>query len=307
LVAWHRRGADECESAKRWTGALAHLERLLELEPKHWEYRERRGRDFEAMERWQDAAAEYRKALQGQPDRGESLASIGRVEVRLKNWTAATESLSRAVAKLPESAELYALRGQAEAELGRLEKAMADLSKAVSLGMNDALTWHQHTLLRLATGALDGYRKRCQRMARRFGDANDTETVSIVTWTCALGPDALHDLKPLLKRAERVAKDNPKFVPLQRSLAALLYRTGQFAPAAGRLEALKQPDDKAIAGSIFLAMTYQRLDRAAEAKKRLEQVPKDEDAVVRALPWQERVALSVLRKEAAGLIEAKKP
>jgi WD40 repeat protein/tetratricopeptide (TPR) repeat protein len=308
LLAWHRRGADECESAKRWTGALAHLERLLELEPKRSDYRERRGRNFEALERWQDAGTEYRKALESQPNRGDLLAGVGRAEYRLKNWTAATDWLSRAVAQMPEATELYALRGRAEAELGQFEKASADLNKAMSLGLNDALIWHQHTLLRLAAGDLDGYRKSCQRMARRFGDTDDPATSNLVAWTCAVGPDALTDLKPILQRVERAAKDNPKSPAHQRSLAALLYRTGQFAAAVAGLEAaLKQPGTRAVADTILLAMTFQRLNRSAEAKKLLEQTPRDEDAAIRALPWDERLALQLLRREAAKLVDVNKP
>jgi tetratricopeptide (TPR) repeat protein len=308
LLAWHQRGADECEAAKRWTGALAHLERLLDREPKHTEYRARRARDFEALERWQDAAAEYRKAVEAQPERGDLLAGIGRAEYQLKKWAAATDWLSRAIVKMPEAADLYALRGRAEAEVGQFEKARDDLGKAIGLGMNDAATWHQQVLLRLAAGDLDGYRKACLRMARRFGDSDDPTTIHLVAWTCSLAPEAVADLMPVLRRAERAVKNHPKTPKLERSLAALLYRTGKFAAAAVRLEeTLKQHEEGAALENVIVAMTYQRLDRAAEAKTRLEQAPKDEDAAIRALPWEERLALKLLRSEAAGLIEAKKP
>src|SRR5262249_20584498 len=134
LLAWHRRGADECEQGKQWAGALMHLERLAELEPKRWEHRARRAPTLVCLKRWQDAAAEYRKALESDPNRGELLAGMARVEMELKSWQTAVQWLDRAVAASPDDRDLWVLRGRAFAELGKLDKAAADFDKAMSLG-----------------------------------------------------------------------------------------------------------------------------------------------------------------------------
>jgi len=115
MLAWHQRGADECEQNKQWVGVLLHAERLAELEPKSWEHRAAAPARFAALERWQDAAAEYRKALDVDPDRGELLAGIARVEIELEMWQSASEWLNRAVRVTPDDRDLWALRGRAQA------------------------------------------------------------------------------------------------------------------------------------------------------------------------------------------------
>src|SRR5262249_47691339 len=159
-----------------------------------------------------DAAAEYRKALESDPSRGELLAGMARVEMELRAWQAAVGWLDRAVAASPDDQDLWVLRGRAFAELGKLDRAASDFDKAISLGSDDIAVWHARTLLRVAAGDLEGYRKACARMVRRFGDGNDTST-QLVARTCGLAPDASSDLKSVLRRAERAAAANPKSAP----------------------------------------------------------------------------------------------
>jgi WD40 repeat protein/tetratricopeptide (TPR) repeat protein len=306
LLAWHRRGADECEHVKQWAGVLLHAERLAELEPKRWEHRAQRARTFAALARWQDAAAEYRKALELAPDQSELLLGVARAEMELKMWQSATEWLDRAVRVTPDDRAAWALRGRAYAELGKLDKAAADFDKAMSLGQSDAAIWHERTLLRLAAGDLDGYRKACLRMVRRFGDGEDAVTARLVAWTCALGPEALTDLKAILRRAEKAATDFPTSVPQRLALAGLLYRNGQFAPAAQHLDVVvKSGGEKAA--SLFLAMAQQRLARAEEAKTTLEKAPKPADAAITALAWDARLAYQQLYREAEKLVKSPQP
>jgi WD40 repeat protein/Flp pilus assembly protein TadD len=307
LLAWHARGADECEQNKQWAGVLMHVERLAELEPKRWEHRARRARTFAALERWQDAASEYRKAMETDPDRPELLTGMARAEMQQKKWQSATEWLDKAVKATPDDRELWALRGQALAELGKLDKAAADFDKAMSLGSNDAATWHQRTLLRLAAGDLEGYRKACLRLVRRFSDSDDA-TTRLVAWTCGLGPEALADLKPVLRRAERAVTANSKSAPHLLALSALLYRSGQFAPASQRLEeVVKLGGEKPAPATVLLtAMVEHRLGRAEDAKKTLAKAVKPDDAALAALPWDERVAYQQLYREAEALVKSPK-
>jgi tetratricopeptide (TPR) repeat protein len=305
LLAWHRRGADECEQNKNWAGVLRNVERLAELEPKNAAHRARRARTFVALGRLADAVAEYRKALDVEPKNAELLLGIARAEIEQKKWQPATEWLDRALAITQDDRDLYAMRGRAFAELGKLDKAAADLEKAISLGQSDAATWYQRNLLRVASGDLDGYRKACLRMVRRFGDG-DAASTRWVGWTCSLAPEALADLKTLLRRAERAVVEFPDSIPSRLAYAGMLYRTGQFAKAAEVAESVVKSGSEKTA-PILLAMAQHQLGRTEEAKKSLEKTAKPDDSAITALAWDERLAYKLLRSEAETLLKNPKP
>jgi WD40 repeat protein len=302
LLAWHRRGADECEQSKNWLGELRHVERLAELEPKRAEHRVRLARTFAELGRWQEALKEYRKAVEIEPKNTEILMSIARAELAQKHWQAATEWLDRAVASGHEDRDAFAMRGRAFAELGKLDKAAADFDKAISLGMNDPATWHQRNLLRLATGDLDGYRKACVRMVRRFG-SGDAASTRWVGWTCSVGPEALADLKPLIVRVQRVVTEFPNSLPDRLVLAFLWYRAGQLREATE--VAVKSSSEKTA--PVLMAMIQHRLGRTEEAKKGLEKTLKPDDPTIALLTWDERLAYQLLRREAEALLKNPKP
>jgi WD40 repeat protein len=305
LLAWYRRGADECEQVKNWAGVLRHVKRLAELEPKRVEYRSRRARTFVELGRWQDAVGEYRKALDVEPKNVELLIGIARAEIEQKHWQPATEWLDRAIAITGEDAELWVMRGRASAELGKFDKAATDLDKAMSLGRNDSAIWYQRNLLRLAAGDLDGYRKACLRMVRRFGDGN-TASTRWVGWTCSLGPEALTDLKPVIRRLERAVTETPTSVPERLVLAFLLYRTGQFAQSASMAEVIVKSGGENTA-PVLLSMIQHRLGRTEEAKKGLDKTLKPDDAGIASLTWDERLAYKILHGEAETLLKNPKP
>jgi WD40 repeat protein len=304
LLAWYRRGADECEQSKNWVGVLRNVERLAELEPKRADHRARLARIYMELGRRQDAAAEYRKALELEPKNMELLMGIARAELEQKKWQSATEWLDRAVAAGPEDREAFALRGRAFAELGKLDKAAADFDKAMNLGRNDAAIWYQRNLLRPAAGDLDGYRKACLRMVRRFGEG-DTANTRLVGWTCSIGPEGLADLKPVIRRVERVVNDFPASVPDRLVLAFLLYRSGQFAQATPIVETIVKTGSERTA-PLLLAMIQHKLGRTEEAKKTFEKTPKPDDPAIASLSWDERLAYQLLRREAETLLKTPK-
>ncbi len=308
-LAWHRREVDECEKDRQWPGVLLHLAALAESEPNRWQHRARRARVYVALKQWQDAAAEYRKALEVDPDQAELLSGIARAEMELRMWESATQWLARVVKMTPGDREAWALRGRAFGELGKFEQAAADLDKAISLGMNDPRVWHQRALLYLTAGDQAGYRKTCLHLRRRFGDSDDPQILLLVGWTCALGPEALPDLKPLLKRIERAKVDAPEFPGKDLVRAALLYRTDQFAEASQALteQAKKTSDKLNVESALFLALCERRLDHKDKAKESLAKVGNDDDPAKKSRPWDERLAVRVLRGEAEKLVGKKKP
>jgi tetratricopeptide (TPR) repeat protein len=303
VAAWHRRGALECEQSKLWSGALVHLTELIRREPTHWQHLAQRAKILGEMGRWEEAAADYRKTLEAAPpDHGELLAGLGRAQLELKQWDQAITTLSRAIELVKDDRDLWANRGRAYAERKQYDKAAADLARAVALGRNDVTTWYQEVLLRLAGGDLAGYRRACLRMVRRFADSDNPATGRTLVWSCALAPDAVADLKPLVQRAERLAKEHPKDADYLQTLGAMLYRAGRFEDAARQLEEAVKLRGKDAGDALFLAMAHQRLGHAEEARKWLEKVgqrPKGKS-------WDQRLALELLRGEADKMVNEAK-
>ncbi len=304
--AWSRRGLDECERQENWSGAVLHLDQLIAAEPGRPELYLRRAADYKAMRQWDRAVADYTRAIDQQKERPDLWATRAAAYVEQGQWDRARADLTKAIELSPNDAELRANRGRAHAELGQWDAAATDFGRAIALGREDAVTFQDQALARLGAGDLAGYKQICSRMARRFGGSQ--AAAQVVGWTCALGPDALPDLKPLVQHAERARTANAESLPHLFTLALLLYRTGQLQPALQQLEitqrlrtAVHPPIDW-----LLLAMTQHRLGRGAVAKEWLSRaVEAQETATPRT--WQDRLALGLLRKEAESLLGDRKP
>jgi WD40 repeat protein/predicted Zn-dependent protease len=307
-LAWHRRGAEECERQQLWHGARLHLDQLIENGP-NAELYVRRGRAWAGTGRWDRAAADYQKALELQPERRDLLLLIGRAYGEQGQWDRAAAAYTRALEARKNDRDLLVLRARAFAEQEKWNEAAADFSRAMDRGTSSADVWRQHALVRLAAGDADGYRKLCARLVRRHGDSTDAAVVRTVAWTCALSADAGVDLQPLLQWAESAAAAQPNSRPFLQTLAALLYRSGQFEAAVRRFEAAQKlpGEDGRLHELLFLALAHQRLGHADEAKKRLEQAVREMEKPPRPLPWEQRLELTLLRREAQQLLGGKPP
>jgi tetratricopeptide (TPR) repeat protein len=227
-------------------------------------------------------------------------------------WGAAVEHLDRLSDDGPRVDVLGFRRGLAHAELGRWQEAARDLD-ARRLARHDDV-WYLAALVHLAAGDRDGYRAACAGMLEHFGGADASDVPAAFTaWTCALAPDALEDLAPALALAERLQAEQPKDPMAATTLGALLYRAGRFAEAAARLDAAQQlPEDRRtspIYGWLLLAMAHHRLGHADEAKRRLDRAAAAIDRAIidhgsgaEPLSLQRRLALTLLRAEAAALL-----
>jgi WD40 repeat protein/tetratricopeptide (TPR) repeat protein len=305
VEAWLQRALEECERQQLWGGVARHLERLIAQSPDDPELYAQRARAHAAMRRWDAALADYTKALEKKPDAPQILAARAETYAQLGKWDEVAADYSKALEKKPDAPELLAKRGRAFAEAGKWDKAADDFASAVRRAPGDAVLWQQQALARLAAGDEGGYRTACARMAQRFS-RNDTEGVTrALAWTCALSPNAVAELQPLVDRAERVAKANPKSAPDLLRLAALLYRAGQFEPALKRLE-----EARSVRGAetdardlLFLAMVQHQLKREEDAKKTLAQAVQASEQAAKTLPWDQRQELQLLRKEAEALVK----
>ncbi len=308
-LAWARRGLEECQRQENWAGALRHLDRLIAAEPGRPELYLRRAAAHKALRQWDRAVADYSKAIDQARDRADLWSARAAAYVEERQWDKAASDYGKAAELSPKDADAWANLGRTHAELGQWDKAAGDFGRAITQGREDAATFRDQALARLAAGDLAGYKQICARMSRRFG--GNRAAGQTVGWTCALAPDALPDLKPLVQQAERAQADNPKSAAHLIAVAALLYRTGQLQPALQQLEkaqTLRGPAD-APTDWLLLAMTQQRLGRADEAKKWLDKAKQAQQPSTAGAgrTWQERLELGLLTKEAEALVKGTKP
>jgi tetratricopeptide (TPR) repeat protein len=214
---------------------------------------------------------------------------------------------------------LYVNRGNAHAELAQWDRASADYAQAAQDQAADQVTWYRHALLRLHLADREGYRKACTTILDRFSKQENPVTTDLALWACVLGPDSLTDYPRLVQWAEKLLAAQPKNVAYLNWVGAALYRAGRFEEALRRLneaDALYKPADEqqsALAfNRLFLAMAHHRLGHVEEAKKwhakavrgieqELQKTTK-EPAAARPLPWNRRLTLQLLRREAEELL-----
>jgi tetratricopeptide (TPR) repeat protein len=195
--------------------------------------------------------------------------------------------------------------------------AIASLSKAVELRSKDFwAVWYPLALLHLSTGRTKDYRTLCETLLERFGQANDPDLW--VGRICGLAPDAVADLARPVQIAEKNLAPHPHDAELAGVLGETLYRKGDLDAAVQRLEA----SIRAASGfdghrrKLFLAMAYHRLGPTAKAQqlhreavlwieKNCQEKLADGAELQEPLPWQLRLDVQLLRREAEELMGAK--
>jgi WD40 repeat protein/tetratricopeptide (TPR) repeat protein len=304
LRAWEWRAVAECEGRGAWGGAVLHLGRLIAAAPSGDLYA-RRARALSAQRRWDRALQDYGKAIEADGTRAEWWAGRADVAAGLRRWDDAVADYSKALELQRDDPALALRRGRTEAERGKWERAAADLAAAGRARPNDLDLWHQQALALLAAGKRDDYRRLCARMAKRFGARDEAAFGLAVARTCTLAPDALPDMRTLVRRAERAVTADPASVAGRRRLAALQYRAGQFEPALKHLQDLTRISGPTLEARdwLLLAMACQRLKKDAEGKAGLERADKAKPGD--AAPWDRRLEYRLLRVEADELLKKK--
>jgi len=94
-------------------------------------------------------------------------------------------------------------RGFAHVMEGEWQKAAADWDRIVRWKPDDHWSWYHSAPLHLQIGDPAGYRQVCREMLARFGNTDNPQIAERVAKTCSLAPDAVPDLGPVLKLADR--------------------------------------------------------------------------------------------------------
>ena len=154
----------------------------------------------------------------------------------------------------------------------------------------------------------------CTRLLARCGQGEQGAWTNTAVWAACLAPGAEEVRDSCVRLAEKMVAAAPRSHSHVNTLGAALYRAGRHAAAAARLEEAVYLHGREGTGWdwYFLAMTYQRLGRGAEARQALEkartwaehavQGTLDDPLTPLPLSWSQRLELQRLRREAEAVL-----
>jgi WD40 repeat protein/Flp pilus assembly protein TadD len=264
LPAWHRARAVACDRAGQWFAAAFH----------------------------------WRRLTQAEPDRGQDHFRLGFALLNLGRTAEAKRAFASALVLKKDLAELD--QADAHAILGQWDEAARLFKKAVAAPKAPLRVWQRYSMVHLQQGDRDGYCKACMSLFERFGKV--TAWGNYIAWTCAIGPDALPDLKPAVELARFAVRASPADANVRNTLGAILYRTGQHMDALAELNAAIKLNSRGGTplDFLFLAMVHHRLGHPKEARESLDQA---RQALEKSPPlFWEQVELRLLHREAEALL-----
>jgi tetratricopeptide (TPR) repeat protein len=147
-------------------------------------------------------------------------------------------------------------------------------------------------------------------MFERFGTAEEPLTAYTLAWTCVLATQAVADPTRPVQLAERALAKDANDPAYHDTLGAALYRAGRFPEAVrqlGEASTLKpNPKTSPRYAWLFLAMAHHRQGNTDEARRWLDKAVHGLDSELAETPWNRRLTLQLLRREAEELVEDKK-
>jgi tetratricopeptide (TPR) repeat protein len=315
--------------------ALAAAARAINLAPDSHVPYYNRGLIYSRLGQWDCALADYGASLERNRTDWRVWFERAWVYAERGSHKQALADLERAAA-LPEAhPEVWSARALlylATADDAAYRKTCADLLTSTTQGHPFlTVTWLEYQ--RQAYHFLTTTVERVEPMSPEEWNAQ-------VAWICALGRGGVADYAPLIQRMQNRSgghlvtaitdlgkttatqfMQNPRggllvSYPFTRAHGAALYRAGQFEAALkGLTRALELRPQPSPATWLLLALTNQRLNRPDDARqwygkatawiKEAKEAKSEAGAVGPAwdrLPWTERLALTLLQREAEDLI-----
>jgi WD40 repeat protein/serine/threonine protein kinase/tetratricopeptide (TPR) repeat protein len=260
--------------------------------------------------------------LSGEPvDQARALNERGYRLEQQKEWEKAAADYARALQLEPEDAALLLRRGSLRARLGLWQPAADDYTRAIRLAPDAHSGWYELAAVRLQLGDLDGYRRHCREMLRRFGRTTDPIEAERTAKVCSIVPDTVAEPEELVRLTEQARVGvhpqwaNPWFLQ-SRGLAEV--RAGRPRQAIdwiwkGRRQSAGTPPVYEALAQLYLSLAYHQLEEDEKARETLgkaaqiidHQLPKADGGDLGA-SWFDWVFCRVLRREVEALVADKK-
>jgi eukaryotic-like serine/threonine-protein kinase len=190
-----------------------------------------------------------------------------------------------ALAKLPDAerepwqrfwADVAAVVAADPVEQGRAHAARRDWTQAAdsyALGLargptDEGHLWFEYAALLLLSGDRPGYVKACAHLVDRCGKDKGPRSYHVAR-ACTLASNAVADMSLPVRLAEKELLGSREFWSLTEQ-GALAYRAGRFQEAVPLFEQSLRAKPKpgaAVLNWLWLALAYQRLEKAEEAQR----------------------------------------
>jgi tetratricopeptide (TPR) repeat protein len=237
-------------------------------------------------------------------------------------WDRELEQLRRRIKETrgkPEEAALLLRRGALRARTGQWQLAAEDYTRVIQLAPNAHDGWHELAAVLLQLRDLDGYRRVCREMLRRFGRTTDPYSAERTAKACLIVANTAADTEQLVRLIQQALTGTEKesgypWFLLSRGIAE--YRADRPRQAidsiqAGQRQIQNPPPVYLALGQLFVSLAYHQLHEAAEARAALceatrimdEQLPK-EDSPDLGDSWLNWVFCQAVRREAQVLIDS---
>jgi tetratricopeptide (TPR) repeat protein len=300
----------------RWTEAKAVFEKAAATRPDDPQVWKWRGVIQAEGKRFEQAAAEFNKALDMTPRESRRWwGQAGEIDDRLCQW----DDVYYRVAKLrPKDVNLRIARTCWFASRGRWKEAAKASEEVVALGPDDSWNWFMNAPLCLQVGDVEGYRRDCREMMKRFGLRENPQRDDLVAKTCLLAPEAVNenDSVGLLAGNAFPGTVNESAYHWYVVCKCLFeYRTGKFDDCVARVRDVldAKPDHAArdATALVIKAMAEQKRGKPDEARAALKEarvrievnMPKVERGELFGDDWHDWLRCQILLREAEKLLE----
>jgi WD40 repeat protein len=224
------------------------------------------------------AHALYLRLSADPADRARALNERGSRLERQGDEEKAAADYARALEVAPEEeASLLLRRGSFRARLGRWQSAADDYTRALQLAPDAHSGWYELAAVRLQLGDLDGYRRHCREMLRRFGGTTDSFEAERTARACLIVPGTVEEPEQLVRLTEQaLALPHPQWAQpwFLQSQGLAELRAGRPRQAVDWVrKGLKQPEgappEYEAQGQLCLSLAYLQLKEDAKARAAL--------------------------------------
>jgi WD40 repeat protein/Flp pilus assembly protein TadD len=310
LLAWHKSQGERAAERKDWPAAAFHWHRLTVAEPENGSWWKNRGIALAELALFEKAESAFTRSINLEPA-ADSYLRRARVREKLDRDQAVLEDYASALQADPKLRTALAGRGDWHAHKDRFKEAVADFDKLVKGNPNAVDFWRKLALAQLGANDVPGYKKTCNKLAEHFAKTTSADVAEQVLWTWAIAinsfPDALKSLiPPLLQKSGEVAyqlglaKWGGAQAPADRNatttLIAVSYRLRLHDAVLKWMTS--RPGDGGPWDQLFAAMAAHEKGQKEVGLIWLKQACKWIDTEGPKQPWDARLELKLLRKEA---------
>ena len=192
-------------------------------------------------------------------------------------------------------------------ELEQKDASEQDLAAIAADSSASIQAQHYAALVALRNGTEPRYREFSRILATRAESAPDDTTCHSIVWTSVLSQNSLDDYPSVIATARRELTLAPGSCTALLDLGGILFRAGMYEESRNvLLEARAAANSEQASTSscdYLLAMTEHHLGNADAAAAQLKTANELADAEVSgSIPWNRRLTIELLRKEAQALL-----